>query len=168
MRLKMKIQIAAATKIIDAPANEIYKIIADYRNSHPLILPRDYFISLEVEEGGYGEGTIVNFKMRLLGQIQSFRSLITEPMPGRQLVETDIKSQIPTSFLVAPLANGNQGRLTITTELVGKSGAEGFVAKWVLQKVYRDELELIAQAAEDSAAFRGSNALSETLSLSLQ
>ena len=74
--------------------------------------------------------------------------------------------QIPTSFLVVPVGNGNQSRLTMTTELVGKSAAEGFVAKWVLQQVYRDEVELIAQVAEDSAAFRGSNPLGKTPSLS--
>ena len=162
----MKPQIATATRIINAPADLIYDLLADYRKGHPYILPKEYFLSMNVEAGGVGAGTIVNFTMRLLGQTQTFRSIITEPEPGR-LVETDIQSQIPTSFLVLPTGNGDRSRLTITTELVGKSVVEGFVARWVLQKVYREELELIAQAAEDSAAFRDSHRLNKTPSLSV-
>jgi len=117
----MKAQIATATKIINAPAEMIFNIIADYRNGHPLILPKEYFLSLQVEEGGFGAGTIVNFQMRLLGQTKSFRSLITEPEPGRLLVETDISSATPTSFHVVPLMNERQTQLTIATELKGQN-----------------------------------------------
>src|SRR5512143_1960758 len=88
----MKSQIASASRVIQAPPNIIYNILADYRKEHPQILPRQYFISLKVEEGGVGAGTIISFDMRLLGQTQSFRSVISEPDPGHLLVETDIKS----------------------------------------------------------------------------
>ena len=145
----MKAQIATATKLINAPAETVYNIIADYRNGHPLILPKAYFLSMEVEAGGFGAGTIVNFEMRLLGQTKSFHSLITEPEPGRLLVETDTKSEIPTSFHILPISDGGQTRLTIATELKGQNVVEGFIAKWILQKVYREEMELIARAAED-------------------
>ena len=144
----MKAQIATATKIINAPAKTVYNIIADYRNGHPLILPREYFLSMEVEEGGFGAGTIVNFEMRLLGQTKSFHSIITEPEPGRLLVETDIKSEIPTSFHVMPIGDDHQSRLTIVTELKRQNIVEGFIAKFLLQKVYRKELELLANFAE--------------------
>ena len=163
----MKTQTATASRTINAPAEIIYNIIADYRNGHPHILPRQYFLSLDVEEGGFGAGTIVNFTMRLLGQTQSFRSIITEPQPGRLLVETDIKSQILTSFHVVPIGNGGQSRLTITTELKGKNAVEGAIAKLVLQKVYREELELIAEAAEDSAAIARSNPVNKTHPISM-
>lgn len=79
----MKPQTPTASNVIKAPADIIYSIIADYRKGHPLILPNPYFLSLEVEEGGFGAGTIVNFEVRLLGQKQSFHSIITEPEPGR-------------------------------------------------------------------------------------
>lgn len=143
----MKTQTAIASRTINAPAEIIYNIIADYRNEHPHILPRKYFLSLDVEEGGFGAGTIVRFQMRLLGQRQNFRSLITEPEPGRLLVETDMKSEIPTSFHVIPAGNGQQSRLTISTELKVRNVVEGFIAKTILQKVYREELELIEKAA---------------------
>ena len=145
----MGTQTATATRIINAPAKTIYNIIADYRNGHPHILPKEYFLSMDVEEGGFGAGTIVNFEMRLLGQTKSFRSIITEPEPGRLLVETDVKTSIPTSFHIEPAAGGHQTRLTIATELKGQTVVEGFIAKLLLQKVYHQELELVAKKAED-------------------
>ena len=153
----METQIATATKIINARADTIYNILADYRHGHPSILPRQYFLSMNVEEGGVGAGTVVNFKMRLLGQTQSFHSIITEPQPGRFLVETELESKIPTSFHLVPIGKGDQSQLTITTELEGKNAVESFIAKWVLQQVYREELELITQASENPGTFRGSN-----------
>lgn len=145
----MKTQIASATKTINTPTEVIYKIIADYRTLHPMILPKEYFLSLDVEEGGFGEGTIINFKMRLLGQTQSFRSLITEPEPGRRLVETDIRSETPTSFLVLPAGNDHRSRVTISTEFVGRNIVESLIAKKLLQRVYREELDNIERLAED-------------------
>lgn len=53
----MKTRIAKSTKTIHAPAVKIYEIIADCRNTHPLILSKPYFLSLEVEEGGFGAST---------------------------------------------------------------------------------------------------------------
>lgn len=143
----MKTQIATASRLLDASVQDLYNIIADYRNSHPHILPKGYFLSLEVEEGGFGAGTVVQFQMRLLGQTQSFRSLITEPEPGQVLVETDIKSGIPTSFTVKAV-DDHQTRVTISTALKGRNAVEGLIAKVVLQKVYRQELELLEQFLE--------------------
>lgn len=148
----MKPQIPRASKIIDAPADIIYRIIADYRNGHAHILPKPYFLSMDVEEGGYGAGTIVNFEMRLLGQRQAFHSLITEPEPGRLLVETDLRSGIPTSFHVISTGTKDESQVTISTELRGMNSIQSFVAKMILQRVYREELELLAKAAEEQAA----------------
>lgn len=152
----MRPQIAKATRMIHAPGAEIYNIIADYRTMHPLILPKPYFLSLDVEEGGTGEGTIVNFQMRILGQTRSFRSLITEPepfdaaqdRPGRILLETDLASGVVTRFRVSSADNGHLAEVTISTELKGLGIVEGFFAKRMLQKVYREELDLLARLAE--------------------
>jgi len=90
------------TAIIDAPAEHVYAIIADYRDGHPRILPRPPFHDYEVEEGGQGAGTIVRFKMTAMGRTQAFRAAITEPEPGRVLVETYFDSQTVTTFTVVP------------------------------------------------------------------
>jgi hypothetical protein len=153
--ISMKTQIAKASKAIHAPAERVYEIIADYRTKHPLILPKPYFLSLDVEEGGVGEGTIVQFKMRLLGQTRSFRSLITESepfdvaqgKPGRTLLETDINSGVATRFHVTP-AGPDRAEVTIATELKRVGVVEGFIARMMLQKVYREELDLLARLAE--------------------
>ncbi|HSL31351.1 MAG TPA: SRPBCC family protein [Anaerolineales bacterium] len=147
----MKSKFAEATRIVHAPAAGVYEIIADYRTQHPRILPKPYFLSLDVEEGGFGAGTIVNFKMRLLGKTQSFRSLITEPEPGKTLLETDLSSGVVTRFDVLPLENGEQTQVTITTELRNRGGVESLVAKLLLQKIYHQELELLAKLAEGPA-----------------
>jgi hypothetical protein len=152
MKVKMKTPAATATGVIHAPADRVYRIIADYRNTHPLILPKGYFLSINVEEGGFGAGTIVSFTMRILGRTQSFRSLITEPEPGRLLVETDIRSETPTSFFLLPTGDAAATRVTISTELKGLNRIEVLFAKPVLQKIYRQELELLARLAEDPAA----------------
>lgn len=148
----MKTQTATTSKVIYAPAQTIYNIIADYRHTHPAILPKPYFLFLDVEEGGVGEGTIVRFQMRILGQTRSFRALITEPEPGRMLQETDLDTNIPTTFTVVPLGQENHTKVTITTELKNRGFVEGLMAKALLQKIYARELALLAQIAENSAA----------------
>lgn len=144
----MKTPAASATRLIHAPAHRIYQIIADYRNSHAMILPKEYFLSLNVEKGGVGAGTIINFSMRLLGRTLDFRSLITEPQPGRLLVETDIRSDTPTSFQVTPVDDSSLARVTISTELRGRNWIEALLARPMLEKIYRQELELLARLAE--------------------
>lgn len=145
----MKPQIATASKVIRASSDDIYKIIADYCHGHPHILPPKYFLSLDVEEGGFGEGTIVRFQMRLLGQTRSFRSLITEPQPGRILLETDLISGAATRFSVFPASSQGLAEVAISTGLKGLGLVAGFVAKNMLQKVYREELDLLARLAEN-------------------
>lgn len=157
----MKPQTATASKVIRASSDEIYRIIADYRNGHPHILPPKYFLSLHAEEGGFGEGTIVRFQMRLLGQTRSFRSRITEPEPGRTLLETDLISGAVTRFSVSPANSQGRAEVSISTELKGLGFVAGFVAKNMLQKVYREELDLLARLAESqTAASRAASAAS--------
>lgn len=156
----MKTLIASSSKTIHAPANIIYNIIADFRNEHPHILPKPYFQNLEVEAGGFGAGTITRFQMKLLGQTQAFRTLITEPEPfgsaqdepGRVLVETDLHSGAVTTFDVSPLENESYTRVKISTELKNRGMVESFLGKLMLQKVYRAELDLLAGRAEGQAA----------------
>jgi hypothetical protein len=66
----------SASRLIPAPARQEYDLIADYRNGHPRILPKPYFVSLDVEKGGYGTGTVITFQIQLMGRIQSFHSTI--------------------------------------------------------------------------------------------
>lgn len=133
--------------LIKAPAAKIYGIIADYHNGHPQILPKPYFISLEVEKGGIGAGTVINFQMRLMGKVQGFHAIITEPEPGRVLVETTDTGAV-TTFLVEPHNNGQHTSVTITTDTNIPEGlfgmAQGWLTTQLLRPIYAKELEQLA------------------------
>lgn len=73
---------ASSSEVIDAPAERIYAILADYRDEHPQILPKQYFSDFKVVQGGIGEGTIIEFQTHVLGQSRSVRAEITEPQRG--------------------------------------------------------------------------------------
>ena len=140
-----------ASRLIQAPAQQIYSLIADYQHGHPQILPKPYFVSLAVEKGGVGAGTVINFQMRLMGRLQSFHSEISEPEPGRVLVETDLISGAITTFAVEPQESGQSAYVTITTDVKVRDGilgsVEGWLATRLLRPVYVKELEQIATVA---------------------
>ena len=99
---QIKAKVAA---VLEARPEDVYATIADYRQGHPNILPKESLYDLQVEQGGYGAGTIIRFKARVLGVEQSFYHRVSEPEPGRVLVEQDIDSvqNLATTFTVIPL-----------------------------------------------------------------
>jgi hypothetical protein len=141
-----------SSAVVRAPAEKVYAIIADYRDGHPHIIPRKYFPSLEVERGGVGEGTVIRVGMRALGKKHEFRAVITEPEPGRVLVETVFdEGGTVTTFTVEP--GGAQSRVTISTQLNAAAGVRGwverFMARSLLRRVYARELELLDSFARE-------------------
>jgi hypothetical protein len=150
----MKPYFVTASAPVKAPAEQVYAILADYRDGHPHILPKQYFLSLEVEQGGFGAGTLIRFQMRILGKTYTLRAAITEPEPGRVLVETDPDTRIVTTFIVKPLEQGQQAEVTITTEgNVRNKGLPGLLERFftpmLLRRIYVQELALIAAYAEE-------------------
>lgn len=144
-----------ASARVGAPADVVYGIIADYRNGHPQILPRQYFEWLEVEQGGRGAGTVIRFQMRVLGQTRVLRALVTEPDPGRILVETDTGGAGPvTTFIVEPKGSG--AHVTFSTELTSGGGPLGFLERFVLRRVlrriYARELEQLGRLAVERSS----------------
>jgi hypothetical protein len=136
---------------IDAPPERIYSLIADYRSGHTRILPPKYFKGLQVEEGGVGDGTVIRFAIRILGRTLIGRAMVTEPQPGRELVETDVVTGIPTTFRLAPEAGRTGTRVTISTDLGSAKGLkrlEAFIAKPFLRRIYVEELSLLKAVAE--------------------
>ena len=145
----------SASKLISSPAQRIYGLIADYSNGHPRILPRPYFVSLSVEQGGYGAGTVINFQMQLMGRIQSFHSTITEPAPGHILVETDRNTGAVTTFTVEPRREGQEAFVTITTTTNVPDSIVGKIQAWLtsqlLRPIYLKELDQLAAVAKESS-----------------
>jgi len=94
----MKTYEISASLLIEAPATVIYSIIADYHHGHPEILPKPPFDSLEVIEGGIGDGTVIRVGIKVLGKHQEFRSVIMNLNPAEYLLKqmiTDMSQHLP-------------------------------------------------------------------------
>lgn len=155
----------SASTLIEASSKSTYNLIADYRDGHPRILPKPYFVSLDVEQGGYGAGTVINFQMKLMGRLQSFHSVITEPEPGRVLVETVQDSGTVTAFTVDPRADGQHSFVTITTTTEVPDGLIGKIQGWLttqlLRPVYEKELQQLAAVANEQDEKHGHSVSSQ-------
>lgn len=142
----------SASALIGAPADKVYSIIADYRNGHPHILPKSAFESLTVEKGGVGAGTEISCTMKIAGRRQTFHAVITEPEPGRVLVETIPASGSATTFTVEPRNDGAQAYVTITTRVTVRGGLLGSIEKFLttraLQPIFEKELQLLNSFAK--------------------
>jgi uncharacterized protein YndB with AHSA1/START domain len=139
-----------ATAHIDAPPARVYGIIADYHTGHPSILPQA-FRNMVVEQGGIGAGTIVRFDVHAYGQVQHCRAVITEPEPGRVLVEQNLEpTPSTTTFTVRPGASGGTD-VTFLTEATSRDGLAGVIERWMskrfLRRLYAEELALLAKGA---------------------
>lgn len=145
---------AIASRLISAPAKDVYAILADYRGAqgHASILPRPFFVSMHVEQGGIGEGTVVQVTMKVLGRWQDLRLEVTEPMPGEILRERDLLSGSVTTFAVEPRRAGKASRVVIETTWPRKPGVrawlEGRITAMVARRIYEKELDLLARRAQ--------------------
>lgn len=138
-------------------------MLADYHDGHPRILPRQYFPFLEVERGGVGAGTVLRFEMRAPGMTRTFHADVTEPEPGRVLVESNWSKTAPTSksvttFTVDPVEGERQTQVTISTALSVSSWLESLFTAMFLRRVYAQELKQIAALAEERLVASSANA----------
>lgn len=143
--------IISASAVIPARQERVYLLIANYRDGHPRILPRQ-FSNLIVEQGGVGAGTVIRFQMSLLGRKQTFRAAVTEPEPGRVLAETDLDTNgAVTTFTIDPGSAPADSKVTISTALPVRSGFLGRIEKamatMLLRPIYIKELENLARVA---------------------
>ena len=140
----------SAERRISAPADRVYRILADYREHHPRILP-PAFSDFTVEEGGVGAGTVIRFKVAAGGRTQTFHQRVEEPEPGRVLRERDIDGTRVTTFTVAPDGEGCVLNIETTWPAVGVRGVvERLLAPRMLRPIYEDELDRIAAYARDN------------------
>ena len=145
--------VEAAARIEAAP-ERLYGLIADYVGGHPRIVPPQYFRDFVVRRGGYGAGTEVEFSMIAGGRTRRVVAEITEPVPGRVLVETIPSDGVVTTFRVEPAGTGAD--VTIATDLRRKPGLAGTIEKWLasrlLPRIYREELARLADVAREAPA----------------
>ena len=144
-----------ARATVRAPTDRVYELIANYRAGHPRIVPPKYFQNLVVERGGRGAGTVITYEIKLLGRVRRDRARVTEPEPGRVLVETVDEQKIVTTFRVEP-AGASDSNVTISTIVPTRRGLAGalerVLVRALLALVYRDELALLNRVATSDSA----------------
>ena len=141
----------SAERAIAAPPDVVYHCIADYvRHHNPSGFLPPAFSSFQVERGGVGAGTVIRFAVSAGGQTQMHRAEVSEPQPGRVLVETEQQNALTTTFTVEP--EGQYARARFDTRYT-KGGIQGWierlVAPRVLRSLYADELARLERHAQD-------------------
>src|SRR5262245_57940412 len=133
--------------VIDAPPAEVYALFADYRNEHPKILPKPYFGDLIVEQGGQGAGTVYRTSVTVMGMKTDYHMVVSEPEPGRKLVEIDEKLGVTTAFIIDPLEEGKKSQVTLATDWTPKPGIMGWLEKLstpgYMRNIYTAELKTV-------------------------
>ncbi len=146
-----------ATAVLDARPEDVYATIADYHNGHPQILPKESLYDLQVEQGGYGAGTVIRFKAKVLGVERAMYHRVSEPEPGKVLAEQDIDApqHLMTTFTVTPVEQSQKSYVEIATTMDARPGVaglvEGIVVPLVNSPVYRKELKLLEAVAQKRA-----------------
>ena len=135
---------------MDAPADTVYRYLADMREHHPRFLP-PAFSDFQVESGGAGAGTVTRFKMTAGGRTREYRMRIDEPEPGRVLTESDMNSSAVTTFTVS--AQDDASLVQISTAWDGAGGIGGLFERMfaprVLRAIYADELKRLDAYARE-------------------
>ena len=146
-----------AAAVLDARPEDVYATIADYHNGHPQILPKENLYDLQVEQGGHGAGTVIRFKAKVLGVERTLYHRVSEPEPGRVLVEQDIDDpqHLMTTFTVTPVEQAQKSHVEIATTMDASPGLAGLVESVVIPlvnpAVYRKELKLLEAVAQKRA-----------------
>lgn len=137
-----------ASHVIEARPEEIWAVISDYRVGHAAILPRPPFTEMIVEEGGQGAGTLLLTRIKVWGKEFTFHQRVSEPEPGRLLLETDIDTGQFSTFRLEPLGGGQQTRVTIVAENPASPGLMGILERLtqptINRRVFMQELRNLA------------------------
>src|SRR5262249_1351649 len=106
---------------VEAPAETVYRYIADMREHHPRFLPPE-FSDFRVESGGVGAGTVTRFKVTAGGRTREYQMKVAEPEPGRGITEADTGSSMVTTTTVSARDGGALGRVASAGDRAGRSG----------------------------------------------
>jgi len=142
--------VVSAERVVDAPADTVYRYVADMRDHHPRFLP-PAFSDFRVESGGTGAGTITRFTVTAGGRTRKYRMKVDEPEPGRVLTESDTGSSMVTTTTVSP--RDGDSLVQIRTTWDGAGGIGGFFERMfaprVMRAIYVDELERLNAYARE-------------------
>jgi hypothetical protein len=137
-----------AERRIDAPADVVYHLLADYREHHsPAGFLPPAFSDQEILAGGVGAGTKLRYTLTLGGRRRVVTSQISEPAPGRVMVE--VADGIETTVAIEPSGDGTIVRFDT---ILDASGVDGLMTRLfagrLLAPLYDDELDRLARLAQ--------------------
>jgi hypothetical protein len=95
---------------------------------------------------------VIRFSMTVTGRKMEARAVVSEPQPGRVLVEKlDGAGSPVTTFTVDPGQTDQESVVTISTELTPRRGLAGVIERFMttrmLTRIYKEELTLLAAVA---------------------
>ncbi|WP_027932810.1 SRPBCC family protein [Amycolatopsis thermoflava] len=139
---------ASAERTIDAPADKVRALVADYAETRPKILT-EHYRDYEVVDGGTGAGTKAKWKLQATSKrVRDVAASVSEPEAGT-LVETDANSSMVTTWTVRPA--GERSVVRIETTWQGAGGIGGFFEKTFapggLRRIYDGVLGKLAELA---------------------
>ncbi|WP_019815052.1 SRPBCC family protein [Saccharomonospora saliphila] len=142
---------AHAERAIDAPAEELRALVADYREVRPRILT-EHYRDYEVTEGGTGAGTRARWTLQATSKrSRNVAATVSEPEPGT-VVETDANSTLVTTWTVRAEGAGSVVRVETTWQ--GAGGIGGFFERMFapkgLARIYDGVLANLEQEVRQS------------------
>lgn len=136
------------TRLVSAKPEDVYDLLADYRR-RPSLLTRN-FTDCRVEEGGRGAGTRFHYQLHAGRRVRDCDVEVSEPAPGRELVEQDRNSSLRTRWTVES-TRGDRSRVQVETTWSGAGGVAGFFerafAPLGLRRIYDQVLDRVAREA---------------------
>lgn len=134
--------------VVEATPEEVYAVFSDYEIAHRAILPKPYFAEMVILEGGQGAGTVIDVQMNVFGNKKTYHLTVTEPKPGRLLVETDYTTGEVTHFRMEPLPGERRTEVTIESKFKGSDGLagkiEGLITTPITRYIFKKELANLA------------------------
>jgi Polyketide cyclase / dehydrase and lipid transport len=130
----------SAERLIDAPADVVYQCIADYQHHHrPGGFLPPAFHDMHILHGGVGAGTRFRLSVTLAGRTNTMTPEVTEPEPGRVLVESD--DRVRTAFTVEPVGQRCRVRFDTVMHASGLGAIlNRLLAPRLMRPLYDDEL----------------------------
>jgi carbon monoxide dehydrogenase subunit G len=137
--------IARASKMVNAPPEQVLAFLRDYREARPKILTEN-FTSYRVEQGGEGSGTIIAYHFETPRRGRDYRLRVEES--DGAVRERDEFSSFVNVWHVA--ADGAGTNVTVEASWAGAGGIGGvferLFAPRVLARIYDEMLERLAGA----------------------
>ena len=138
--------VVVVDRTLGVSSDAAFAAVADYVKTRPAILPPE-ITDFEVLDGGIGAGTRFTYRLHATKKrIRQVEATVTEPQPGRQLLETDANSSLKVTWSVAPAGGGST--VTVQVSWQGAGGIGGFFERRFapagIARIYGAELTHLA------------------------